>query len=82
VGCCTPRDISNMSFMISLTGASGIDMYTEPTVIMRYSRGTMLPAYLDSQLRRLSYLDLSTQLGAETHWTSSYRSARWSLPSP
>jgi len=25
--------------MISLTGASGIDIYTEPTVIMRYSRG-------------------------------------------
>jgi hypothetical protein len=41
----TPLDISIMSFIISFTGASGIDMYTEPTVIMRYNRGIMLPAY-------------------------------------
>ena len=35
-----------MSFMISLTGASGTDMYTDPTVIIKYNLGTMFPAYL------------------------------------
>jgi len=29
-----------------LTGASGADIYTEPTVIIKYNLGTMLPAYL------------------------------------
>jgi hypothetical protein len=70
-----------MSFMISLTGASGIDMYTDPTVIIKYNRcqgtkgGMGQPKGRELGQGRRRRGALTTRM-LPAYWTISYRSAR------
>jgi len=63
--------------MISLTGASGADIYTDPTVIIRYNLGTIFPAYLGNVSSvPVPNPILSIPGEGRTYWTNSYRSAK------